>query len=207
VDNDVKARTIAEFLFGAGRGRRDQILLYIGAGIGVGIILDGKLHRGITESAGEVGYNALDVGRDGKKRFPCLYTGQRDFGEILSNDVILERYRVKARKNDATMELLFADARDGSQTANRLLDEVATLISSVCINLVNMLNPEVIILGGKITEAGTPVLDRVRRSIRSDYLRAPAEAVTIVPSHLKKDGVALGAVGLVLYDLFKPTRN
>ncbi len=205
VDNDVKARTLAEFLFGAGRNTWEQVFLWIGAGIGVGIIIDGKLHRGITESAGEVGYNELRFGSAGKEFFPILYSNQRDYGEILSNAVICERYRVKAKvRKEVTLEEILERADAGEKLASQLLEEVALLTGIVCINLINTLNPELLVLGGRLTENGSTLLDRVQKKVSEDLLSIPAEAVHIVTSQLQAEGVILGAVGLVLYDLFKP---
>ncbi|MBI5474929.1 MAG: ROK family transcriptional regulator [Ignavibacteriae bacterium] len=211
VDNDVKARTLAEFLFGCGGGSADQVFLWIGAGIGVGIIIDGKLHRGITESAGEIGYNELRFGSAGKQLFPILYNGQRDYGDILSHSEIIERYLARAKhKSDATIESLIDDAERGEKLANRLMDEIGLLVSIICINLINTLNPQLLVIGGKLVEVGSgeALLQRVRRRVREDLLSVPAEAVRLVASQVKeKEGVVLGAVGFVLYDLFKPARQ
>jgi predicted NBD/HSP70 family sugar kinase len=205
VDNNVKARAIAEMLFGAGRNKRDQIYLWIGEGIGVGIIINGKLHRGITESAGEIGYNELRFGSAGRELFPILFNGQRDFGEILSISVIVERYLKRARHiHDATIESILDKAARGDKLANKVIQEVALLTGILCINLINTLNPQLLVLGGRLVEHGTLVIDGVRERVRQDLLSAPAQAVEIAASHLRKDGVILGAVGLVLYDLFKP---
>lgn len=209
VENDVKARALGEFLFGKGKYIYDQVFLWVGDGIGAGIIIDGKLHHGVTESAGEIGYNEIcyQVTRD---QFPILYTGsdQRDFGDVLSNSVMTRRYKelvVNARH--VTVESIFRAAAVGDQAAQQLLEEVASLTSIVCINIINTLNPELIVIGGKIAEAGSTVLDRVQQKVRQDILSVPAEAVRILPAALKEDGVILGAVGLVLYDLFKLARN
>jgi predicted NBD/HSP70 family sugar kinase len=208
VDNDVKTRTLAEFLFGSGRGKEDQVFLWIGNGIGVGIILDGKLHRGITESAGEIGYNELRFGSAGREFFPILYDGQRDYGDILSHHEIVERYRAKSKQTTGvTIDSIIQDAESGHKLASQLMDELALLISIVCINLINTLNPQLLVIGGRLVEVGsrTALLERVRQRVHDDLLSVPVEAVEIVASHVKeKDGVILGAVGLVLYDLFKP---
>lgn len=209
VDNDVKTRTLAEFLFGAGRHVNDQVFLWVGEGIGVGIIIDGKLHRGITESAGEIGYNELRFGSSGKELFPLLYDGQRDYGDILANSEIVRRYRANAKNvRNASIDSILHGAQNGESLAVDLMDEAVLLISILCINLINTLNPQLLVLGGQMMESGTFVLDRVRRRVREDLLSVPAEAVTVVTSQLNKhDGVVLGSVGLVLYDLFKPART
>ncbi len=209
VENDVKARALGEFLFGVGKHVRDQIFLWIGDGIGAGIIIDGRLHHGITESAGEIGYNEIR-NETIREQFPLLHTGgdQRDFGDVLSTSVLTRRYReLVPTAKSVTVDGIFRAAEAGEEIALQLLDEVASLTSLVCINLINTLNPELIVIGGQVVEAGSIVLDRVQQRVREDILSVPAEAVRILPTALKEDGVILGAVGLVLYDLFKPVRN
>ncbi len=208
VENDVKARALAEYLFGTGKGIWDQVFVWIGDGIGAGIIIDGKLHHGITESAGEIGYNELGCAIADRKRFPLLYRGQRDFGDILSDSVMIKAYRRhrNGRKPIDVRSVLQA-ASSGEKTAQQLLDEVASLTSIVCIHLINTLNPELIVIGGKIVEEDGIVLKLVQQKVKDDILSVPAEATKIRPASLGRDGVVLGAVGLVLYDLFKPVRN
>lgn len=204
VENDVKAMTLAEYLFGAGKHVPNQVFLWIGDGIGAGIIIDGKLHHGITSSAGEVGYNEVGFFVTDKSRFPLLYAGQRDFGEILSDAGVIQSYhRNGGRKTVAGPEALIRAAASGDTLANQVVDEIASLISAVCINLINTLNPELIVLGGRLVDGATMV-HRVQERVREDILSMPAEAVHIRPAKLGGDGVLVGSAGLVLYDLFKP---
>lgn len=207
LDNDVKARTLGEYLFGVGKKKLNQVFLWIGNGIGAGIIIDGKLHRGITESAGEVGYNELLCEVKSKALFPLMYNGQRDFGDILSNSMIAERYAAHAHASKhLSVGKIFRRAENGDRVAQQILEETAELTSFVCIDLINTLNPELIILGGEIVESGTAMLERIQEKVHKDILHAPVEAVHVAASVLKDDGVILGAVGLVLYELFKPAR-
>jgi len=205
VENDVKSRALGEFLFGAGKGKSDQVFLWVGDGIGAGIIVRGQLYRGVTQSAGEIGYNPLPGGEAARAAFPMLYDGQRDFGEILSTASLTSRYaRHTGLEGAVTLEMLLRNAEEGETVARRMLDEAAEVLSIVCINLVNTLNPEVIVIGGTLAEASPALLDAIRRNVQEDILPAPAEAVAIRPSALKEDGVIMGAVGSVLYDLFRP---
>jgi len=205
IENDVKARALAEFLFGVGKGIQSQVFLWIGDGIGAGIIIDGKLLHGITESAGEVGYNELGHAMTNADAYPLLYAGQRDFGEILSNSVIMSSYRGQANGQPiGSIGDIFRAADRGEVLAQRLLEEVASVTGIVCVNLINTLNPELIVIGGQIAEVGVRVLERVQQKVRADILSVPAEAVRIAPAALQENGVILGAAGLVLYDLFKP---
>jgi len=206
LENDVKARTLAEHLFGAGRGVRDLVFLWVGDGIGAGIIIDGRLHHGVTGSAGEVGYNDLGLGRDARALLPVLYDGQEDFGDILSDTVILRRFAQRARRSadGLTVPVLLAEAGQGNRVARQVLEEVSLLTGTVCVNLINTLNPAVIVLGGKLAAGGSVVLEGVRAHVARDLLSAAAEAVRIVPAALQEEGVLLGAAGLVLEALFTP---
>jgi predicted NBD/HSP70 family sugar kinase len=205
IENDVKARTLAEYLFGVGKHWNDQAFLWIGDGIGAGIIINGSLHHGITESAGEIGYNALGFGLADPKAFPLLYSGQKDFGEILSNAVIGRSYvRHAGITGNGSVRQVLRKADEGDPVALAILDEVAELVSVVCIMLINMLNPGLVVIGGEIAGAGQRFLGGVLDRVRKDILSVPAEAVQIAPGALGDDGVILGSAGLVLHELFWP---
>ncbi len=207
VENDVKAMTLAEYLFGAGKYIPNQVFFWIGDGVGAGIMIDGKLHHGRTSSAGEVGYNELGYVLASKERFPLLYNGQKDLGEILADPSIVRAYH--AGGGDVavcTADAVAAAAGAGEQIALRVINEVTSVLAVACINIINMLNPEIIVLGGSISHE--PLVTRMLQDkVREDLLTEPAQAVEIHPAKLNNDGVVLGAVGLVLYDLFKPSHR
>lgn len=204
IENDVKTRAVAEHLFGSGKDSPNQVYLWIGDGIGAGIIIDGRLYHGITQSAGEVGYNQLCANGVGRELVPLLFEGQRDFGEILSNAVILRRYAMQTRSREPlSIEVLARKAAEGDEIAAKILDEVVVLASIVCINILNTLNPEILVLGGLLFDAAPPLVDRIRSRVHEDILSAPVEAVQIRPAALGEDGVIRGAAGVVLHDLFR----
>ncbi len=206
VENDVKVMTLAEYLFGAGKYVPDQVFLWIGDGIGAGIIVDGTILHGTTSSAGEIGYNEVGHTVTRPDHFPLLYDGQRDLGELLGDTSVLGAYyRTGGDRSIITVDALNRAAADGDALAARVIDEATTIIAIVCIGIVNMLNPEVIVLGGSIAR-DPRVAQAVQRKIGRDLLTEPAKAVSVRPAQLQSDGVVLGAVGLVLYDLFKPSR-
>jgi predicted NBD/HSP70 family sugar kinase len=208
IENDVKARTLAEYLFGVGKHWNDQVFLWIGDGIGAGIIINGSLHHGATESAGEIGYNALGFGLADPRAFPLLYSGQKDFGEILSNAVIGRSYvRHAGISGSGSVRQVLRKAEKGDPVALAILDEVAELVSVVCILLINMLNPGLVVIGGEIAGAGQRFLGAVLDRVRKGSLSVPAEAVQIAPGALGDDGVILGSAGLVLHELLQPGRG
>jgi len=207
VENDVKTMTVGEYLFGASRYVRDQVLLFIGDGIGAGIIVDGRLHRGVTSSAGEIGFNEIGIAVADSARFPLLVSNQRDFGDTLSDARFVEAYRRHggaAAINDPAHLVRAAVA--GDELAGKIIREAAYLVSIICIDLINTLNPETIVLGGKIVDPSL-FIPLVQERVRDDILAVPAEAVQIVAAKLGADAVLRGAAGLVLYDLFKPVRT
>jgi N-acetylglucosamine repressor len=210
IENDVKTMTLGEYLFGAAKGISNLIHLWIGDGIGAGIILNGKLHRGITSSAGEIGYNELGFSLRDRSRFPLLYDDQADFGDILSDNNVVERYRRAVGRpadRELTMGTILDDFNGGEETARKILDEYSSLVSAVCINLINILNTELIVLNGTIAMRSPSFIDIVQKKIRTDILSAPAETVRIKPAVLGERGTVLGAVGLVLYELFEPLHS
>jgi predicted NBD/HSP70 family sugar kinase len=206
VENDVKAMTLAEFLFGAGKDVPDQVFFWVGDGIGAGIIVDGTILHGTTSSAGEIGYNEVGHILSRPDQFPLLYHGQRDLGGLLGDASLLRAYRhAGGEASLKTVEAVLAAARSSDHVASRVINEATTAIATICISIVNMLNPRSIILGGSI--ANDPSVARlVQQKLGKDLLSEPAKAVTVQPAQLGGDGVVLGAVGLVLYDLFKPSR-
>jgi predicted NBD/HSP70 family sugar kinase len=210
VENDVKTRTLGEYLFGAAKGCTDSIYLWIGSGIGAGIIINGKLHRGFTSSAGEVGYNELGSFLRDRDRYPILYRSQQDFGDILSDGNIIQSYnngQHNGHQTVSTVEEIVQLSVQGDQHAAQTIEEATSLLSVVCIGLINTLNPEVIILGGGMIHAHESILKTVQSKIRADILSVPAEAVRIEAARLVEDGTIRGAVGLVLYELFEPIHS
>lgn len=210
LENDVKTQTLGECLFGQGKDSDNLVNLWIGDGIGAGIIINGNLLRGHTSSAGEVGYDELGFFLKDQKSFPMLYRGQKDFGDILSNKLLLTAAQ-EALQNGAESELretnlslhdlaCAADKKD--PLAMKLLHEYADILGIVCINLINMLNIELLIISGELINKCSVLLDFLKERVHKDILREPAQAVRVVPGSLKETGIVLGASGLVLEDLF-----
>lgn len=212
VENDVKARTLAESMFGSGKGVNDLIFLWVGYGIGAGIFLNGKLHRGVSFSAGEVGYNELGFLISDPNEFPILYQQQRYVGELISDSVLVGAVKEHLgrgtgvpllRDREITVKSIADAAAEGDELCGAALREFATVLSVVAINLINTLNPEMLILGGKVIQTNNFVLDLVRQQLHRDFLTAPVEVVDVKAGVFGDDAVVVGAAGLVLYDFFE----
>jgi predicted NBD/HSP70 family sugar kinase len=210
IENDVKTLALGECLFGKGVEHQNLVNLWIGDGIGAGIILNGSLIRGVTASAGEVGYDELGFYICDVNDFPLLYNGQKRFGDILSNkwlasaacSALKKGYSSELTEDKLTPEFITSAAEKGDPLANSLLKEYGALLGILCINLINTLNIELLVICGKILSNSDLLLNYVQEKVNKDLLSVPAHAVKIVSSGLKENGVVLGAAGLVLEDLF-----
>ena len=207
VENDVKAMTLGEYLLGSAKGIKNLVYLFIGDGLGAGIMINGHLHRGFTSSAGEIGYTELEPASFYREQFPLMYNGQSIFGQILTDTNIVESYR---RRNaglagkQISVATIAEKAGNGDLTAIQIIRECASLLSNLSINLINTLNPELIIIGGKLSQSYPELIDLVRETIHKDLLSVPAEAVLVRAATRGEEAVALGATGLVLYEMFEP---
>jgi glucokinase len=207
VENDVKAMTLGEYLLGSAKGIKNLVYLFIGDGLGAGIMINGHLHRGFTSSAGEIGYTELEPASFYREQFPLMYNGQSIFGQILTDTNIVESYQrnnSELTEKKISVATIAEKAGNGDLTAIQIIRECASLLSNLSINLINTLNPELIIIGGKLSQCHPELIELVRETIHKDLLSVPAEAVLVRAATRGEEAVALGATGLVLYEMFEP---
>lgn len=210
VENDVKTMTLGEYLLGAAKGTKTFVHIWVGDGLGGGIMINGHLHRGFTSSAGEIGYTGLDFPPYFRENFPYTYTNQSMMGEILTDKNFIESYRrhaPDAPDDVLTVEGIALKAVRGDTVAQQIIEEFISLLSMVSINLVNTLNPEIIIIGGKLAQFYPAAAGMLQEKIHKDLLAAPAEAVRVKAATHGEEAVILGAAGLVLYELFEPLHS
>ncbi len=207
IENDVKAMTLAEYLLGVAKGVRNFVLLWIENGIGAGIMVDGRVLRGANSSAGEIGYNELGFLITNKRDFPLLYSGQRDFGDILSEDSIIEAYNRAnngTKVNKLSIKRIHKLVKIEDPVAERIFNEISRLVGIIGIILANTLNPEMIVLGGNVINENTRILDEVSQFLKKDILPEPVQNVKVGLVRNRSDEVLFGAIGLILYELFEP---
>jgi len=210
LENDVKTLTMAESLFGDIRYPQNMVNLYIGDGIGAGLFLNGMLIRGVTASAGEVGYNELGFFINRADKFPLLYRRQRRYGEVLSRRWLLRAaseamaggWQSVLNCDDLSPPSIAKAAAQGDHLSRALLEEYSTILGSLCIDLINMLNVDCLIVSGDIVSESDYLIVRLKEKIQEDLLSVPADAVSVRASSLKEEGMAKGIAGLVLEDLF-----
>ena len=198
VENGAKTQGQAEMWFGAGRGARHAVIALIGSGVGATVIADGTTYRGFTSSAGEWGHTTLVFG--GRE---CRCGSRGCLEAYVGAESILDRYRrargrraVPRPDEQSQLDFLLA-AADRSTTAATVLEETVGYLGAGIANLVNLFNPERIVLGGWAGLAlGTKLLPEIRRATAAHALRHPYEQTSIELCQLGPDAVAVGAATL-----------
>jgi predicted NBD/HSP70 family sugar kinase len=196
VDNDVNTLTIAEHLFGAGRGRRHLAVVSIGRGIGMGLVLNGALYRGSRGGAGELGHVTVDP--DGLScwcgRRGCLETVAAEPALI---GVIRSRTGRLLRAEDLGQVARSDDA------IGDLLAEAGSALGRAIRNVLGLLDPELVIVSGEGVRLGSRYLDAMRRQILEGGAEGEALA-EVVHEPWGDEAWARGAASLVLGELFHP---
>lgn len=212
VDNDVRAMALGEMKFGVAEGQNDFVLINIENGIGAGIVIDGKLHRGVNFSAGEIGHLTIDTSID--ERCSC---GSKGCLEILaSNWAIVDRTKARLKEgkkskylsgkiDNLEIEDICHAVKNGDVLSRTILEETAGYLSLGMRHLINLLNPGMIVIVGKLNLCGELFYQELLRLIKEDALIDPIKDISIKPSLLENNAATIGAVTLVLENLFKGT--
>jgi N-acetylglucosamine repressor len=212
IQNDAKSAALAEYRFGLAHGQRDALVLSMDWGIGMGIILDGKLRSGALGFAGEFGHIPLVEGGTlchcGKRG--CLET-------VASGSAIVRLAKAGIAAGQRTLlsqlsaqeidqlgpEQVYTAAHEGDQFAINTLAEVGTNLGKGIAILIQLFNPELIILGGKIAQAKPFIFPAIQQAINTYCMAQLREKTTIVVSELGDNAVILGSVATVMENIFE----
>jgi len=194
VDNDANLGALGELTYGAGAGAQDMVYVKVASGVGAGLVLGGRLHRGATGIAGELGH--IMVIPDGE----VCRCGNRGCLETVAAAPALLELLGRSRDEELTVESMLALAAGGDPGARRVLTDAGRAIGRALADLCNCLNPERVIVGGELGAAGAPLLDGVRESIQRWALPAAAEATEVVAGVLGPRAELLGSLALVISD-------
>jgi glucokinase len=209
IENDANAAAVAEQRHGAGRGSRHMIMLTLGTGVGGGLILDGRLYRGSSGAAGELGHITLDLNGPpcqgtcpGRGHLEALASGTAADGYARKHaaehpDGDLGRAAAEGKKVDAKLAVELAAAGPGD--ARDVLDHVGLHLGVGIATLVNVFNPELVVIGGGFSRAGDLLLEPARKVVAETALLPSREQVKIVPALLGVEAGLIGA-GLVAFD-------
>ncbi|MBU0491210.1 MAG: ROK family protein [Chloroflexi bacterium] len=203
LENDVNAGTLGEYVYGVGRGVRDMVGIFVGTGVGGGIIADGKLRQGFRGNAGEVGH--MIVLADG----PICGCGKRGCVEALASRTAMDR-DIRAALAAGRPSIMAGLIRDDAPITSGMLaqavqaeDEVVlevlaraqTYLGLLTASVVNLVDPELVVFGGGVVEAlGEPFLKPIRATAREYFVnQSSADAVRIVLAELGDYAGVLGA--------------
>jgi len=195
IDNDGNAATIAEWRIGAGRGARHLVMLTLGTGIGGGLILDGKPYRGSVGAGAELGHIVLQYGGE-----PCRgsCTGHGHF-EQYGSGWAADRAAAEILGAGSHARDLVAAARDGNDAALEAMREIGRRLGAGIGSLVNVFNPELVVLGGGFSSALDLMLDAAREVMAQEALPPGRDLVQIVPAELGGEAGLVGA-GFVAFE-------
>jgi predicted NBD/HSP70 family sugar kinase len=204
VDNGAKTLGQAERWFGAARSTGNAVIVLLGIGVGMCIISNGEVYRGATSSAGEWGHTTVVAGgracRCGAQGCLEAYVGA---GAIVARYEQLKRRRAASGPGEleaAMAGIIAAAGRD--QSADQVLDETVTYLGAGLADLVNLFNPERIVVGGWLGRTlSDALLPRIRAAAERQALRLPFSRVEIVKAELGPDAVALGGATLPIAQL------
>jgi len=199
IDNDANAATIAEWALGAGRGSRHMVMLTLGTGIGGGLILDGRPYRGAVGSGAELGH--MVILHEGP-RCQGACTGHGHLEALASGHAASLAAR-EAFGADADARTLVELAEAGDARAREIVDGIGRRLGSGIASLVNIFNPELVVLGGGFAAAADLLLRSVREVVARDALSPGRELVRIVRAQLGGEAGLVGA-GLVALEVLDP---
>ena len=204
LDNDANCATYGEWWIGAARGANNVVGITIGTGIGGGLIIDGKLYHGASDVAGEIGHMTID--QTGRRcncgNYGCLEA-------YASGPNIAERAREALRAGDEstlpdlvggdleriTAATVYEAAQQGDVVAREVVRDTARFLGTGLANLLNVFNPDVVVVAGGVTQAGDALFEPLRNEVRRRAFKPAVMACRIVPGELPGTAGVVGAVG------------
>jgi predicted NBD/HSP70 family sugar kinase len=205
LDNDANLGAVAEKWWGSGRGVADLAYIKLGTGVGSGLIINNEIYRGFGGTAGEIGHTTINP--DG----PMCRCGNRGCLEsYVGIPAILAeigRRRQASGLGDTPMSIdEVVKASDTDPICREVIQTAGRLLGIAIANLLNLFNPELILLGGGLVGAGDVLMDAVRAATAGRAISKASREATIALSSLKEDVVAIGAATLAVHNAFLPSR-
>lgn len=209
IENDANAAAIGELMFRPGKKLDDFIFVTLGTGVGGGIILNGKIFRGETGGAGEIGHTTIDFA--GPK---CNCGSVGCIEAYLGNNYLIQRVKKQLEErpdsklhemagqdlNLLTPKLINDAAEKGDEFAKSVIKETGTLLGYAIANSINLLDVANVIIGGGVAGFGKPLFDAVELSVKERTLKSLGVRVKIYPAKLKNEAGIKGASALVYYN-------
>ncbi len=187
LDNDAKLMTLAEYRLGAGRKFKNILCLTLGTGVGGGVIINGRLYRGLDNASGEIGH--LPINERGPR---CNCGGWGCLESYVGNSRILKEAKRRFGR-DITLEELSRLAQRKNKRAKAFWAEVARQLATALTGAVNLLNPDAVIIGGGVASAGRVLFDHLREAVKERAMAVQSRRVKILKAQLGQDAGLVGA--------------
>jgi glucokinase len=192
LDNDVKVMALAEYNLGAAKKFKNVVCITLGTGIGGAILTEGRLYRGSGNAAGEVGH--IPINENGPK---CNCGGKACIEAYVGNRRILAKAK-KALRREISLEELTRLARQGNRQARKIWQDVGTKLGVALTGVVNFCNPDCIVVGGGVANAGKILFDQIKKTIKERAMALQAGEVKVVRAALGENAGMIGAAILVI---------
>lgn len=200
VENDARAMALGESWFGTHEKVSSMVAVNLGIGVGAGIIIDGKLHHGALDLAGEVGHMTIDI--NGER---CTCGNRGCLETYVSAPAITRRAaEVMPPSNISSSKQVFELARQGNEECIQVLQQTGEFIGIGLTNLIHIFNPALIVLGGGVSKAEQFILPPIQQEIEKRSLTNAAKETEVFISDLEDNATILGTVALLLVELFDP---
>jgi len=212
IDNIANVSALGEKWAGAGKKAKNLIYIRIGTGIGAGIILNRTIYEGSNGNAGEIGHMTIEPNG------PRCKCGNRGCLEVLASGSAVAKWAItetlggrdtligkltSGSIEEITAKVVAEAAKMGDKLALEIWEEVGEYLGIAIANLINMYNPELVIIGGGIAQAGKLFFEPIKRTVKKRALPGPAKIAKIVPSQLGENVSIIGAASLALEKIFK----
>lgn len=203
LDNDANCATLGEWWCGAAKGGRNVVGITIGTGIGGGLIIDGKLYHGSSDAAGEIGHTTIDsTGRRCKcgnygcleayASGPAIAERAREALDVDGSSILLDL--VEGDPSRITSLAVFEASKRGDPVALEVVRDTAHFLGVGIANLINILNPDIVVVAGGVTQAGDLLFDPMRAEVRRRAFKSSVDACKIVPGALPLSAGVVGAI-------------
>ncbi|HEX9105801.1 MAG TPA: ROK family protein, partial [Longimicrobiales bacterium] len=211
LDNDAVCATYGEWWLGAGRGTKTLVGVTLGTGIGGGIVIDGEIFHGASDSAGEVGHMTIDS--NGRKcncgnygcleayaSGPAIALRAREGIDAGAQSVLPDL--VDGKLEAITAATVYEAVLVGDSYANEVMRETAKILGAGIASLVNVLNPDMVVIAGGVTQAGDHLFVPLRAEVRRRAFTSAVEACRIVSAELQGTAGVIGAAGVFKREKF-----
>lgn len=192
MDNTSHLGSLGEITWGAGAGCRDVVYVKLASGIGAGFTFNGEIYEGCLGAAGEFGHVTVD------ELGPACRCGNRGCLEVYAGGPAVCGALSLKYGRDVTLREVISAVVDGDRAASRVVADAGHFVGKAVANMCNLLNPERVVIGGDLAEAGEVLLQPIRAAVTRLSLAISADAVEVVAGRLGPLAGPMGAVALVL---------